>query len=87
MQSEGLGRLLITLGGGRNTVGQPIDHSVGFLFHKKLGSLVRSGDTLVTVFGRTDTDFKRIEEKIHNLIRITTAKKVAPKLILEADIK
>lgn len=87
MQSEGLGRLLIALGGGRNSVGEPIDHSVGFIFHKKLGSLVRTGDTLVTVFGRKDTSFKKIEEKIHSLIRITTSKKAAPKLIMEANVK
>jgi pyrimidine-nucleoside phosphorylase len=87
MQSEGLGRLLIALGGGRNSVGEPIDHSVGFLFHKKLGSLVRSGDTLVTVFGKNTSNFRQIEERIHSLIKITTAKKAAPKLILEANIK
>jgi pyrimidine-nucleoside phosphorylase len=87
MQSEGIGRLLIALGGGRNKVGEPIDHSVGFFFHKKLGSMVRPEDTLVTVFGTEKTDFNWIENQIHTMIKITTSKKAAPKLILEANVK
>jgi pyrimidine-nucleoside phosphorylase len=87
IQSEALGRLLIQLGGGRNQVGQPIDHSVGFFIHKKLGSLVRAEDTLVTVFGNESTDFQLIERQIHSIIKITTSKKSAPKLILEANVK
>jgi len=87
MQSEGIGRLLIALGGGRNQVGEPIDHSVGFFFHKKLGSLVRAEDPLVTIFGNQKTDFAWIEHQLHSMIMITTSKKTAPKLILEANVK
>jgi pyrimidine-nucleoside phosphorylase len=87
MQSEAIGRLLIELGGGRNQVGEPIDHSVGFIFHKKLGSLVRAEDTLVTVFGNSKTSFVEIEKKIRSMIRISTTKKSAPALIIEANVK
>jgi len=87
MQSEALGRLLIALGGGRNRLGEPIDHSVGFFFHKKLGTLVRADDPLVTVFGNEKTDFAWVEDQIHSMIKITTGKKTAPKLILEANVK
>ncbi len=87
IQSESLGRLLIHLGGGRNKVGEPIDHSVGFFFHKKLGSMVKSDDTLVTVFGKNNTNFTEVEEKIRQFIKIGTAKKTAPKLIIEANVK
>jgi pyrimidine-nucleoside phosphorylase len=87
MQTEAIGRLLIQLGGGRNRVGEPIDHSVGLFFHKKLGSMVKPGDTLVTVFGNSKTDFNSIEQQLHSLIRIAAAKKTGPKLILEASVK
>jgi len=87
IQSEALGRLLIQLGGGRNQVGEPIDHSVGFFLHKKLGSLVRAEDNLITVFGNEKTDFPLIERQIRSIIKITTGKKAAPKLILEANVK
>jgi pyrimidine-nucleoside phosphorylase len=87
MDTEALGRLLIQLGGGRNKVGEPIDHSVGFFFHKKLGSMVKSEDILVTVFGNAKTDFAMMETQIRNCIKITTSKKMAPKLIIEANAK
>ena len=87
MNSEGIGRLLIQLGGGRNKVGEPIDHSVGLFFHKKLGSLVKSEDTLITVFGNSKTNFQAIEDQLHTLIKISAAKKTAPKLIMEANVK
>jgi pyrimidine-nucleoside phosphorylase len=87
MESEAIGRLLILLGAGRNRVGEPIDHSVGLFFHKKLGALVKANDTLVTVFGKRSTDFDLIESQIHSMIRIGASKKTAPKLILEANVK
>jgi pyrimidine-nucleoside phosphorylase len=87
MNAEAIGRLLIQLGGGRNQVGEKIDHTTGFFFHKKLGSLVKAEDTLVTVFLNAKDDFAQIEEQLHQCIKISQAKKPAPKLILEANVK
>lgn len=87
MDTEMIGRILIALGGGRNKVGEPIDHSVGFFFHKKLGSMVKPNETLVTVFGKTGTDFAWIESQIHTSIKISATKKNAPKLILEGNVR
>jgi pyrimidine-nucleoside phosphorylase len=87
MQTEALGRLLIYLGGGRNEVGEQINHAVGFFFHKKLGSLVKAEDTLVTAFMHTDSDIAYVEGKLREYITISTAKKPAPKLIVEANVK
>lgn len=44
-----LGRLIIEMGGGRNRVGQEIDHTVGFVMHKKLGDEVASGDVIMDI--------------------------------------
>jgi pyrimidine-nucleoside phosphorylase len=87
METEALGRLLIYLGGGRNEVGAQINHAVGFFFHKKLGSLVKAEDTLATVFMHTDSDVQYVENELHHCIKISTVKKPAPKLILEANVK
>jgi pyrimidine-nucleoside phosphorylase len=87
MNTEMLGRILIALGGGRNKANEPIDHSVGIFFHKKLGSIVKAEDTLVTLFAKKDTDFAAIEEMVRSNIKISTVKKIAPKLILEANVK
>jgi len=87
MSSEALGRLLTVLGGGRNQVGEKLDHSVGFFFHKKLGSSVKPDDTLVTIFGSSKTDFGVLESDLRQAIKISSAKKTAPKLIIEASVK
>ncbi len=87
MNPEGIGRLLIQLGGGRNQVGAPIEHEVGFFFHKKLGSQVKAGDTLVTVFGNAKTNFENVERLLKSYLKISTSKKAAPKLILEANVR
>lgn len=87
MHTEALGRILIALGGGRNKANEPIDHSVGIFFHKKLGSMVKPDDTLVTVFAKNNTDLAGIEAQIRESIKISSAKKTAPKLILEANVK
>lgn len=87
MNSEAIGRLLIQLGGGRNKAGEPIDHSVGFLFHKKLGSMLKPDDLLVTIFGREGTNFTEIEDRLREYIKISPSKKMAPKLIIEANVK
>jgi pyrimidine-nucleoside phosphorylase len=87
MQTEALGRLLIRMGGGRNQVGEPIDHSVGFFFHKKLGSMTKPDDTLVTVFLNSKTDFPLIEAEVREMIKIGTSKKAAPKLLIETNVK
>ena len=87
MHTEALGRILITLGGGRNKANEPIDHTVGIFFHKKLGSMVKANDTLVTVFAKNNTDMATIESQIRESIKISSAKKTAPKLIIEANVK
>lgn len=87
MNSEALGRILIALGGGRNKVNEPIDHSVGIFFHKKLGSMVKPDDTLVTIFAKNHTDLGAIESQIRDSIKISSAKKALPKLIIEANVK
>jgi hypothetical protein len=49
--------------------------------------MVKPDDTLVTVFGSKKTDFDLIGSQIHSMIKISAAKKTAPKLILEANVK
>ncbi len=87
MKTEELGRILIELGGGRNKVNEPIDHSVGIFFHKKLGSMIKANDTLVTIFAKKNSNLTQVETKIRECIKISATKKAAPKLIIEANVK
>ncbi|HCV46677.1 MAG TPA: pyrimidine-nucleoside phosphorylase, partial [Catenibacterium sp.] len=50
------------LGGGRETVTDEIDHSVGLILHKKIGDYVEQGEPLVTVHDNGKWTQKRKEE-------------------------
>lgn len=48
-----LGLVSMKLGGGRETVDDEIDHSVGLVLHKKIGDPVKKGESLVSVYTNT----------------------------------
>jgi pyrimidine-nucleoside phosphorylase len=49
-----IGRAILELGGGRVTITDRIDPSVGFVITVKPGDVVRAGDPLASVFARDD---------------------------------
>jgi len=90
MDTEGLGKLLISMGGGRLRVSDKIDPSVGFLFHKKLGSKVLSGEPFVTVYAPSQTtseNWKTLEDTFWETVKIAPTRKPVPKLILDPNVK
>lgn len=44
-----IGESSVLLGGGRAKKGDPIDHSVGLIIHKKVGDFVQEGQNVITV--------------------------------------
>ena len=52
INGELLGRLVIAIGGGRQQLGDSVDHGVGLQMHVGLGSQVEPGQPLLTVFSR-----------------------------------
>lgn len=49
MDGQRIGQAIIAMGGGRTYAGQPIDHSVGLCFEKRLGEEVEAGDLIVQI--------------------------------------
>jgi pyrimidine-nucleoside phosphorylase len=49
-----VGETVILLGGGRAKKGDPIDHAVGILVHKKVGDQVKIGDPIFTIFANQE---------------------------------
>jgi len=47
-----LGRAVVEMGGGRRALGDPIDHSVGFVVTVKPGDCVEAGQPIASVFAR-----------------------------------
>ncbi|MFZ9594751.1 MAG: thymidine phosphorylase [Bdellovibrionia bacterium] len=83
IQTETIGLILIALGGGRKKATDRIDHSVGLVFHKKLGAKVQTGQPLVTVYAQKHTELEPLEKLFQQAIEITQERKPVPKLILE----
>ncbi|WP_127848479.1 pyrimidine-nucleoside phosphorylase [Lacticaseibacillus hulanensis] len=53
INAKELGLVSMQLGGGRKQAGDALDHSVGLVLHKKVGTPVTSGDTLATIHSNT----------------------------------
>ena len=83
MDTQEIGRLLVDLGAGRKKASDPVDPSVGFIFHKKLGARVASGEALVTVHASASTDLAALEARFRAAVEITASRKPVPKLVLE----
>jgi pyrimidine-nucleoside phosphorylase len=47
------GEVSVTLGAGREKKGDPIDHSVGIMVHRKVGEYVEQGEPLFTIHARS----------------------------------
>lgn len=50
MNNERIGLLCVDLGGGRKKASDKVDFEVGFIFHKKLGSKVKKGESILTIY-------------------------------------
>lgn len=59
-----VGLAVVGLGGGREEMGQPIDHSVGVLVHHKVGDAVREGAPLFTVHANDREKLDAASERV-----------------------
>jgi len=50
-----VGLTALDLGAGRKKKGEPVDHAVGVVLHKKIGDSAARGDDLCTIHARTDS--------------------------------
>ncbi len=57
----GLGAM--TLGAGRESKGDPIDHSVGIVVHKKVGQIVEKSEALFTIHSNDEQSLKNAIER------------------------
>lgn len=78
-----IGQMLVELGGGRQKTSDKIDPTVGFIFHKKLGAKVQTGDVLVTAHLPQNANIDIWENRFQSTIEIRIDRKPVPKLILE----
>jgi pyrimidine-nucleoside phosphorylase len=60
-----VGRTAVLLGGGREKKGDPIDHAVGIIHHKKVGDQVEANEPLLTIHAN---DGRRLEQARRRLL-------------------
>jgi thymidine phosphorylase len=65
-----LGNSVISLGGGRRKLGDPVLHDVGLRIHKKVGDEVVTGEPLMTVYARSRADFDGVHARLTRAIAI-----------------
>ncbi len=84
INTETIGKIVVSLGGGRLKTSDPVDPSVGLVFHKKLGARLKPGDPIATVYAPGDTaPSSDLEARFLNALQIQSTRKPRPKLIIE----
>jgi pyrimidine-nucleoside phosphorylase len=59
-----IGMAVVDLGGGREEIGAPIDHSVGVIVHYKVGDLVKKGTPLLTIHANDETKLAAARQRV-----------------------
>jgi pyrimidine-nucleoside phosphorylase len=78
-----LGNILIQLGGGRRTMADQIDPSVGLQMQVALGVAVKRGQSLVRIFAASAASARLAEEQLTHAISIEPDPITPPPLIIE----
>jgi pyrimidine-nucleoside phosphorylase len=66
-----IGHAAVELGAGRSKQGDPIDHSVGVVVHRKVGDRVVKGDPLFSVHANDSTRMRSAIERVRAAHQIT----------------
>lgn len=80
MKSEEIGHCAMLLGAGRETKDSIIDQAVGIVCHKKIGDVVKEGESLMTIHANIP-DVEKIKGLLYNSIIISKDIVKRPKLI------
>jgi pyrimidine-nucleoside phosphorylase len=83
IDAEIIGRASVEIGAGRAVKGAPIDHSVGFAIHKKIGDAVEQGDSLATIYAASEADAESIMPRIEEAFVLSDVPTTAPPNVLE----
>ncbi len=73
-----LGRAILELGGGRRTMEDTVDHSVGFVITVKPGDRVREGEPIASIFARDAAGAAVGEAALRDAIRISDTAQATP---------
>jgi pyrimidine-nucleoside phosphorylase len=76
-----IGMSAIDIGAGRRTKEDQIDHSAGFVFHRKVGDAINKGDAILTIHTNNPNSVDNAKTRLQNAITISDSNVDAPPLI------
>jgi thymidine phosphorylase len=82
IKTRKLGLILIEMGGGRKKITDKIDYSVGFINVTSLNDEIQSGKPLVSVYTKSENDFKKLEKNLIDCFVIEN-KQITNKTIID----
>ncbi len=82
-KTASIGQLVVFMGGGRKTKDDIIDPLVGLRFCKKIGDKVASGEPLVEIHARDQSQATMVSQRLSELIQVGQQKFDPPVLIME----
>jgi pyrimidine-nucleoside phosphorylase len=83
IDAEAIGRASVDIGAGRAVKSAFIDHSVGFVLHKKIGDHVSLGNALVTIHARTQEAADSIKPALQAAFQVVQTPVAPPPTVLE----
>ncbi|MBR6409750.1 MAG: thymidine phosphorylase [Alphaproteobacteria bacterium] len=83
MSTRDIGLLLIELKGGRTHPKQEIDHATGFTNFCQIGDKVDDKTPLCFIHAQSESDFEKVENKIHQFIQIGDKPQATPVVLEE----
>lgn len=83
IDAETIGRASVEIGAGRKAKGEKIDHSVGFVLHKKIGDSIERGQPLATIYAATESSAAEIEPLLQSAFHIVDEPVQAPPVVID----
>ncbi len=77
-----IGMSAIDIGAGRRKKEDQIDHTAGFIFHKRSGDRIETGEKILTVHSSGKEDRKAVEQRILKAINISSGVPAKQKMVL-----
>ncbi|RJP49211.1 MAG: thymidine phosphorylase [Anaerolineaceae bacterium] len=71
VHARSVGEAAVALGAGRAKKGDPVDHAVGFIIHKKVGDEVREGEPLFEVHANDQAKLAKAREAVSSAFRFS----------------
>ncbi len=83
IDAEAVGRASVEIGAGRAMKNAPIDHSVGFVLHHKIGDKVERGESLATIHAASREAAEAVAPAIEGAFSLTQEQVQPPPSVLE----